>query len=83
MEQINNITSHAEIMVTHIAVCKTSDINVRAYCLEHKLKPSNYYYWLAKSREPLSGGKFMFIPIPIAVFSVPLYIVFTNACVFF
>ncbi len=74
MENIN--TSHGEIMAAHIANCKASGITVRAYCLEHNIKPSNYYYWLSKSQDPLPPGKF--ISIPAAVTNVPVYIAFAN-----
>ena len=63
-------------MVAHIAACKASGMNVRAYCLEHKLASSNYYYWLAKSRKPTSTGEFISIYAPVT--DVPVYIAFPN-----
>jgi len=66
----------AQSMAEHIARCTASGMKVRTYCLEHKLTPSNYYYWLAKSREPVQTGKF--ISIPVLVTNVPVYISFTN-----
>ena len=63
-------------MLAHIAICKASGMKVRAYCLEHKLTPSNYYYWLAKSEGKIPPGKFISIPAP--VINVPFYIAYTN-----
>ena len=74
MENIN--TPHGEKMIAHIASCKASGINVRAYCLEHNIKPSNYYYWLSKNKAPLPPGKF--ISIPVQETNAPVYIDFTN-----
>ena len=74
MENIN--TTHGEKMIAHIVSCKASGMKVRAYCLEHNIKPSNYYYWLSKSQDPLIPGKFISIPAPII--NVPVYITFAN-----
>ena len=74
MEQIN--ITHSEKMAAHIAACKASGMNVRAYCLKYNIKASNYYYWLSKGREPVETGKF--ISIPPLVTKVPVYIAFTN-----
>ena len=74
MKQIN--TSQAEIMAAHVVACKASGMNVRAYCKEHNIQKSNYYYWLSKSREPVESGKFISIPAPVT--NVPVYIAFTN-----
>ena len=67
-----------EKMAAHIAACRASGLNVRTYCLEHKITPSNYYYWLAKSREPVEPGKFISIPVPAPVTNVPVHIAFAN-----
>ena len=74
MENIN--TPHGEKMDAHIAACKASGMKVRAYSLEHKITPSNYYYWLAKSSEPAGTGKFISISAPVT--NVPVYIAFSN-----
>ena len=74
MENVN--TSHGEKMIAHIASCKASGMKVRAYCLEHKLTVSNYYYWLAKSQDKTTPGKFISIPAPVT--NVPVYITFAN-----
>ena len=66
----------SEIMAEHITRCTASGMKVRAYCKEHNLTPSNYYYWLAKSREPREAGKFISIPSPVT--NVPVYISFIN-----
>ena len=73
MEQKN--LPHAYVMQSHIKACKASGITVKAYCLEHQLKPSNYYYWQNKL-QPESGGKF--IPIMPPVVSSPVSIIFSN-----
>lgn len=54
-----NITQFA-IMQTHIAACKASGITVEAYCRNHQLKPSVYYYW-RKKLQPEKPGKFISI----------------------
>ena len=74
MENIN--IAHGERMIAHIASCKASGMKVRAYCLEHKLTVSNYYYWLAKSQDKTTPGKFISIPAPVT--NVPVYITFAN-----
>jgi len=66
----------AETMAAHIAACKASGMNVRTYCLEHTITRSNYYYWLAKSREPRETGAFISIPLPLT--NIPVYISFPN-----
>ena len=72
----NKKATAAEKMAAHIARCTASGMNVRAYCLEHKLTPSNYYYWLAKSRKLVNEGKFISIPPPVT--NLPVYIAFAN-----
>ena len=56
----NNITQ-AQVMQAHIAACKSSGITVKAYCLQHQIKPSNYYYWQNKLQSQPAADKF--IPI--------------------
>ena len=68
-------TSPAHAMQAHIKACKASGITVKAYCLQHQLKPSNYYYWQNKLRgQP--GGKF--IPITPPLVTTPVSIIFAN-----
>lgn len=68
-------TIRSESMRLHIAACKASKMKVAAYCSEHQLKPSNYYYWQKKLQlqEP---GKF--ISIPPVLLHAPVSITFTN-----
>jgi len=70
----NNITQ-AQAMQAHIASCKLSGITVKAYCVRHQLKPSNYYYWQNKL-QPSVPGKFINI-IP-QFQTAPVTIIFTN-----
>jgi hypothetical protein len=65
----------SELMRTHIAACKASKMKVEAYCSEHQLKPSNYYYW-QKKLQPQQPGKF--ISITPALLNAPVSITFTN-----
>ncbi|MCY7290711.1 MAG: hypothetical protein LH615_00865 [Ferruginibacter sp.] len=69
-----NIT-HEQLMRAHIAACKASDITVKAYCLQHKIKTSNYYYWQHKL-QPRPAGKFIPLTPPSA--TAPVSIIFTN-----
>ncbi len=62
-------------MQSHIAACKLSGIPVAAYCHQHQLKRSNYYYWQHKLR-PVPIGKF--IPITPAPATAPVSIIFTS-----
>lgn len=79
MEQ-KNITQ-AQLMQTHIEACKASGLTVRAYCLEHQIKFSNYYYWQNKLQLPAPGK---FIPITPLLLTVPVSITFTNGkCISF
>ena len=73
MEQDKTI--RAELMRMHIAACKESKMKVEAYCSEHKLKPSNYYYW-QKKLQPQEPGKF--ICITPVLLNAPVSITFTN-----
>ena len=73
MEQDKTIRS--ELMRTHIAACKLSKMKVEAYCIEHQLKPSNYYYW-QKKLEPKQPG--IFISIMPVLTIAPVSIIFTN-----
>ena len=68
-------TSDMPAMQAHIKACKASGITVKAYCLQHQLKPSSYYYWQNKL-QPASAGKF--IPIIPPLVSAPVIIIFTN-----
>jgi len=67
--------SQFELMQTHIAACKASGITVEAYCREHELKPSVYYYW-CKKLQPEAPGKF--ISITSLLSTSPVSIIFTN-----
>ena len=69
-----NIT-HVQVMRAHIAACKTSGITVKAYCLQHKIKTSNYYYWQHKL-QPRPAGKFISFTPPSA--TAPVSIIFTS-----
>jgi hypothetical protein len=73
MEQDKINRSH--LMLTHIAACKSSGKTVEAYCIEHELKPSNYYYW-RKKLQPQMPGKFISIT-PLSA-NAPVRISFTN-----
>jgi len=73
MEQDKTIRS--ELMRMHIAACKESKMKVEAYCSEHQLKPSNYYYW-QKKLQPQQPGKF--ISLTPALLNAPVSITFTN-----
>ncbi len=44
--------TRAEMMRHHIEACKESKQTIIAYCKEHKLAPSNFYYW----QKRLSGA---------------------------
>ncbi len=70
----NNITQ-AQVMQAHIAACKLSGITVAAYCQQHQIKLSRYYYWQHKLR-PVPTGKFMPITPPLA--TAPVSIIFTS-----
>jgi hypothetical protein len=65
-----------QLMQSHIAACKASGKNVQVYCLEHKIKPSNYYYWKKKLQQKDSPGKF--IAITPLTSNAPVSIIFTN-----
>lgn len=54
-----NIT-RAQTMQSHIEACKASGMTVKAYCLKHQLKFSNYYYW-KKKLQPQEADKFISI----------------------
>jgi hypothetical protein len=58
-------------MRSHIEACKASGITVKAYCLQHQLSYSNYYYW-QKKLQPQQAGKFISItpPLPMAGVSI-------------
>jgi hypothetical protein len=74
MEQDKTIQS--ELMRLHISACKESKMKVEAYCSEHKIKPSNYYYWKKKLHQKDSPGKF--IPITPLTSNAPVSITFSN-----
>lgn len=69
MEHTN--TTHGHAMQAHIAACKASDLTVAAYCQQHNIKPSNYYYWQHKLR-PVPTGKFIPIKPPPAITQVTI-----------
>lgn len=73
MEHKNIIQS--QTMQSHIEACKASGMTVKAYCLQHHIKYSNYYYW-QKKLQSQQACKFINItpPLPIAGMSVT----FTN-----
>ena len=66
---------HAHAMQSHITACKASGITVKAYCQQHKIKSSNYYYWQHKL-QPRPTGKFIPIKPPSA--TAPVSIIFTT-----
>ena len=68
-------TAHIQAMQAHVKACKTSGITIKDYCLQHQLKPSNYYYWQHKL-QPRPAGKFISITPPPA--TAPVSIIFTN-----
>jgi hypothetical protein len=69
-------TSIAETMRSHIEACKASGITAKAYCLEHQIKRSVYYYWQNKLLAQLQPGKF--IRIAPVVSNMAVSIIFTN-----
>ena len=71
----HNNTNHAQVMQSHIAACKLRGITVAAYCQQHQIKPSRYYYWQNKL-QPSPAGKFIPITLPLA--TAPVIIIFTN-----
>ena len=71
----HKIMTHAQAMAVHIAACKASGITVKAYCLQHKIKISNYYYWQHKLL-PRPAGKFISFTPPSA--TAPVSIIFTS-----
>lgn len=73
MEHTNITQAHA--MQAHITACKASGITVVAYCLQHQIKPSHYYYWQNKL-QPQRAGKFIAIAPPSV--TAPVSIIFTN-----
>jgi len=50
----NNILSRTEQMRLHIKACTASELTVKAYCAQHGLTPSNYYYWLKKLQRSIA-----------------------------
>ncbi len=68
-------TTHAQTIQAHITACKASGITVKAYCVQHQIKPSNYYYWQNKL-QPSVPGKF--IPIIPQLLTAPVSIIFTS-----
>ena len=73
MEPKNSAHTHA--IQAHITACKASGITVKDYCLQHQLKPSNYYNWQHKLQRK-SACKF--IPIITPLVTAPVSIIFTN-----
>ena len=69
-------TNRSALMLTHIAACKSSGKTVEEYCMQHELKPSNYYYWRKKLQPPQEPGKF--IPITPLLSNAPVHIGFAN-----
>jgi hypothetical protein len=67
--------NRSDLMLTHIAACKASGKTVEDYCMEHELKPSNYYYWRKKLQSPVPGK---FISIAPLLSNAPVRISFTN-----
>ncbi len=56
-------------MQSHIKACKASSLTVKAYCLLHDIKHSNYYYW-QKKLQPRQAGKFISLAPPPAIAGV-------------
>ena len=71
----HNNTAHKHTMQAHIAACKASGITVKAYCLQYKIKSSNYYFWQHKL-QPRPAGKFIPLTPPSA--TAPVSIIFTS-----
>jgi len=69
-------TSIAETMRFHIAACKASSLTAKAYCLEHQIKHSVYYYWQKKLQPQLQSGRF--IKIAPVLSNAPVSIIFMN-----
>jgi hypothetical protein len=42
--------TQAEAMRQHIEACKESKQTIVAYCKDHQLAPSNFYYWQKRLR---------------------------------
>jgi transposase-like protein len=64
-----------QIMQAHIDACKASGMSVKAYCREHQIKSSNYYYWQKKLQQEQPGK---FISITPLLSNAPVSIAFTN-----
>lgn len=64
-----------ESMLSHIVACKASGMKVGAYCREHHLKRSNYYYWQKKLHQPAAGK---FIGITPLLSNAPVSIIMAN-----
>lgn len=58
METKDN-TLRATMMRQHIESCKSGSLTVAAYCKEHDLAPSNYYYWQKRLMRPAVKGGFV------------------------
>ena len=71
-----NDTHIADAMRSHIEACKASGITTKAYCLEHNIKRSGYYYWQNKLQPQLQPGKFL--RIAPALSNAPVNIIFIN-----
>lgn len=71
----HNNTAHKHTMQAHIVAFKASGITVKAYCLQHKIKSSNYYYWQHKL-QPRPAGKFIPLTPPSA--TAPVSIIFIS-----
>ncbi len=69
-------TNIADTMRSHIEACKASGITAKAYCYEHQIKHSVYYYWQKKLKPQIQNGKF--IRIAPVVSNIPVSIIFTN-----
>ena len=69
-------TNRSALMQTHIAAFKASGKTVEDYCMDHELKPSNYYYWRKKLQLPQEPGKFISITPQLS--NAPVRITFTN-----
>lgn len=69
-------TSQQQIMQAHIAALKLSGQTVAEYCVQHKIKAHQYYYW-QKKLQPLSAGS-NFIKMSALQTAGPLRVVFAN-----
>ena len=54
-------TSQQQIMQAHVAALKLSGQTVAEYCVQHKIKAHQYYYWQKRVQLEQAPGKFLSI----------------------